>query len=223
MEFKYEIKNKKAASMGADSGHSCGCASKEQAQAKDSCCGGVDASTRDAAADEGSCCGTGHDHGQHAHGGHVHSSRGQRNMAMAAAAAPSISSDEVIDPVCGMTVNAKTTRHKTDYKGQTYYFCAAGCKAKFVANPAKYLAAEKPVEPVVPGAIYTCPMHPQIQQVGPGTCPICGMALEPLVATVDSGPNHELADMKLRLWIGAALSLPVLVLAMSGAMLGIVR
>ena len=95
----------------------------------------------------------------------------------------------VIDPVCGMTVDPKTAEHKAEYKGVTYYFCAAGCKSKFVANPAKFLdASAKIAEPVVEGAIYTCPMHPEIRQVGPGSCPICGMALEPLTVTADSGP-----------------------------------
>ena len=126
-----------------------------------------------------------------------------------------------IDPVCGMSVDPKKAKHQTDYHGQTYYFCAAGCKSKFVANPAKYLAAEKPVEPVVAGAIYTCPMHPQIQQVGPGTCPICGMALEPMVVTAESGPNHELIDMTRRFWIGLALAIPVLILEMGGHVMGL--
>ncbi len=129
-----------------------------------------------------------------------------------------------IDPVCGMTVDIKTAKYVTDYKNHAYYFCSAGCKTKFIANPIKYLdASAKEAMPVMSGAIYTCPMHPQIQQVGPGSCPICGMALEPLVVTADSGPNHELADMTRRLWIGAALAIPVLVLAMAGGMLGITK
>ena len=113
-----------------------------------------------------------------------------------------------IDPVCGMSVDIKSAKHQADYHGQTYYFCGSGCKTKFLANPAKYLATKKPVEPVITGAIYTCPMHPQIKQVGPGTCPICGMALEPMVVTAESGPNHELIDMTRRLWIGLALAFP---------------
>ena len=126
-----------------------------------------------------------------------------------------------IDPVCGMSVDTKTAKHQTDYHGQTYYFCGPSCKTKFLANPAKYLATKKVEPPVIGGAIYTCPMHPQIQQVGPGTCPICGMALEPMVVTAESGPNHELIDMTRRLWIGLALAVPVLILEMGGHLTGL--
>ena len=100
-------------------------------------------------------------------------------------------------------------------RAQTYYFCCNGCRTKFVADPQKYLGKREP-EPVVEGAIYTCPMHPQIRQVGPGACPICGMALEPEIATADSGPNPELADMTRRFWIGLVLALPVMVMEMGG-------
>jgi Cu+-exporting ATPase len=125
--------------------------------------------------------------------------------------------ESAVDPVCGMTVDPATAKHRADYRGQPYYFCSAGCRAKFIADPQKYLAqGEKSANPVAEGTIYTCPMHPQIRQVGPGTCPICGMALEPEVATADSGPNPELADMTRRFWIGVALSLPVLALEMGG-------
>lgn len=121
----------------------------------------------------------------------------------------------VIDPVCGMTVDPHTAKHRADYRGHTYYFCAAGCRTKFIADPQKYLGKREP-EPVVEDAIYTCPMHPQIRQVGPGACPICGMALEPELATADTGPNPELADMTRRFWIGLVLTLPVLALEMGG-------
>ncbi len=133
-----------------------------------------------------------------------------------------IEADAAIDPVCGMTVDPKTATHKAEHKGQSYYFCAAGCKTKFVANPAKYLdVSTRTVGPVVAGAIYTCPMHLEIQQVGPGTCPICGMALEPMVITADSGPNHELIDMTRRFWIGLALTIPVFILEMGGHVTGL--
>src|SRR6185503_2311828 len=104
--------------------------------------------------------------------------------------------------------------------GHRHYFCSAKCRAKFTAEPARWLAP-KPAEAVArpaspPGAIYTCPMHPEIRQPGPGSCPICGMALEPEEATLDQGPNPELADMTRRLWIGLVLSLPVLALEMGG-------
>ncbi len=126
-----------------------------------------------------------------------------------------------LDPVCGMTVDPATSKHRFDHAGTTYHFCSAGCRTKFAADPAKYLnkAAAPPAE-VPEGAIYTCPMHPEIRQVGPGSCPICGMALEPEVASLDSGPNPELADMTRRFWIGAALSAPTVVLEMGGHLVG---
>jgi Cu+-exporting ATPase len=127
-----------------------------------------------------------------------------------------------IDPVCGMTVDPATAKHKAGHKGHDYYFCSAGCKAKFVADPAKYLeASAKAAEPVAEGTIYTCPMHPEIRQVGPGSCPICGMALEPLMVTAESGPNPELTDMTRRFWIGLALAIPVVVLEMGGHLTGL--
>ena len=117
----------------------------------------------------------------------------------------------VIDPVCGMTVDPHTTPHRHSHRGQPYYFCSAGCRTKFAADPAKYLAGEDKAaaEPVPEGTIYTCPMHPEIRQIGPGSCPICGMALEPEIATAETGPNPELADMTRRFWIGLALTVPV--------------
>ncbi len=126
-------------------------------------------------------------------------------------------SESAIDPVCGMTVDPHKTPHRHVHQHRTYYFCSAGCRTKFAAEPAKYLSKQPAVaaEPP-PGTIYTCPMHPQIRQVGPGSCPICGMALEPVEATADAGPNPELVDMTRRLWIGLALSIPVVVLEMGG-------
>jgi P-type Cu+ transporter len=122
------------------------------------------------------------------------------------------------DPVCGMMVDPQRTPHRHEHHGASYFFCSAGCRAKFAADPAKYLAppAAKAPPPVADGAIYTCPMHPQIRQVGPGTCPICGMALEPEVVTAEAAPNPELADMTRRFWISLALALPVVVLEMGG-------
>ncbi len=127
-----------------------------------------------------------------------------------------------IDLVCGMSVDPQTAKHKSGYKGQTYYFCSGGCKTKFQADPTKYLdVSAKTAEPVVAGALYTCPMHPQIQQVGPGTCPICGMALEPMIVTADSAPNHELIDMTHRFWLGLVLTIPVFILEMGGHVTGL--
>jgi Cu+-exporting ATPase len=114
-----------------------------------------------------------------------------------------------------MSVDPHTAKHRAEHAGRPYYFCSAGCRTKFLADPAKYLAAEKaPAAPVPEGAIYTCPMHPEVRQVGPGACPICGMALEPEMVTADAGPNPELADMTRRFWIGLALTLPVFLLEM---------
>ena len=123
----------------------------------------------------------------------------------------------VKDPVCGMTVDPHQAKHRAVHAGRTYYFCSGRCRERFAAEPAKYLAPELAKANAAPeGTIYTCPMHPEIRQAGPGSCPICGMALEPVVATAEAGPNPELADMTRRFWIGAALSIPVVALEMGG-------
>jgi Cu+-exporting ATPase len=128
----------------------------------------------------------------------------------------------VKDPVCGMSVDPHRSNHRADHGGRTYHFCSAGCRAKFLADPSRYLDAKAPeTAPVPPGTIYTCPMHPEIRQAGPGSCPICGMALEPELVTADAAPNPELADMKRRLWIGAVLTLPVVVLEMGAHVAGL--
>jgi Cu+-exporting ATPase len=125
----------------------------------------------------------------------------------------------VIDPVCGMTVDPHTAKHRAEHRGHTYYFCSAGCRTKFAADPQKYLGTRDP-PPVVQGATYTCPMHPEIRQAGPGSCPICGMALEPEMPAADTGPNPELTDMTRRFWIGLVLALPVMMLEMGGHFVG---
>ena len=146
------------------------------------------------------------DHRLSAHGAGCHG----------AAAAP-----HAKDPVCGMDVDPATARHRAEHDGRTYYFCSAGCRAKFAADPVKYLGPVPAPEAAAPaGAIYTCPMHPEIRQAGPGACPICGMALEPVMASADSGPNPELADMTRRFWIGVALAAPVVVLEMGAHIAG---
>ena len=123
----------------------------------------------------------------------------------------------VIDPVCGMAVDPHTTPHRHTYQGRPYYFCSAGCRTKFAAAPARYLSpTAATATPVKAETIYTCPMHPQIRQTGPGTCPICGMALEPETVSAESGPSPELADMTRRFWIGLVLALPVVALEMGG-------
>jgi Cu+-exporting ATPase len=122
------------------------------------------------------------------------------------------------DPVCGMTVDPAGSPHREAYRGRTYHFCSAGCRGEFAADPERYLApdAREPRAQPDDTAIYTCPMHPQIRQAGPGACPICGMALEPVLAAVNTGPNPELVDMRRRFWIGLGLSVPVVALDMGG-------
>ncbi len=121
------------------------------------------------------------------------------------------------DPVCGMTVDPTTSKHRFDHAGKTFHFCGASCREKFAADPGKYLTGSPPPEPEArPDAVYTCPMHPDIRQIGPGSCPECGMALEPVTVSAEPQINHELLDMTRRLWIAAALSVPVAVLEMGG-------
>ncbi|MBR0644452.1 heavy metal translocating P-type ATPase [Plastoroseomonas hellenica] len=149
-----------------------------------------------------------HDHGdaQHQHG------------PGAASGAPLVT-----DPVCGMRVAPATSKYRLDQGGTTFHFCSAGCRTKFQAHPEKYLKPEKAAPPTAArkAAIYTCPMHPEIRQQGPGNCPICGMALEPLEVTAETAPNHELIDMTRRFWIGLALTIPVIVLEMGAHIPGL--
>ena len=121
------------------------------------------------------------------------------------------------DPMCGMTVDPATSKHRVDHAGTTYHFCSAGCRTRFEADPAGALApnAETPT-PAQFDAIHTCPMHPQIRQQGPGSCPICGMALEPVEITAEAAPNHELIDLTRRFRVGLVLALPVFILEMGG-------
>ncbi len=130
-------------------------------------------------------------------------------------------SPTVLDPVCGMTVNPAKTPHHAEHDGVAYHFCGVGCRTKFLADPDRYLTrSAEPPPAVAPGTIFTCPMHPEIRQEGPGPCPICGMALEPETITAEAPPNHELSDMSRRLWIGLALTAPVFILEMGGHLLG---
>jgi Cu+-exporting ATPase len=127
-----------------------------------------------------------------------------------------------IDPVCGMKVDRATAKHRFSYNGQDYFFCGARCRERFAAEPEKFLKIRE-AEPkskseleAPAGTIYTCPMHPEVRQVGPGSCPICGMALEPEQVSLDDAPDPELKDMTRRFWIALALTLPVFVLEMGG-------
>jgi len=120
------------------------------------------------------------------------------------------------DPVCGMSVDPQTARHRFAYRGHDYFFCSARCRERFAAEPEKFLQPRQ-ADPAMPaGAIYTCPMHPEVKQAGPGSCPICGMALEPEQVSLDDAPDPELKDMTRRFWIALALTLPVFVLEMGG-------
>ncbi|WP_439939265.1 heavy metal translocating P-type ATPase [Nocardia sp. N13] len=141
---------------------------------------------------------------------------------------------QVTDPVCGMSVDPTVTEHTADHHDERFYFCSAGCKATFVAAPEQYAGHEHaghehaghehaghgtrmntaPTPREGETVEYTCPMHPEIRQDGPGTCPICGMALEPVVVSADTGPSEELRDMTRRFWVGVALSVPVVILGM---------
>ena len=126
------------------------------------------------------------------------------------------------DPVCGMTVDPATTPHKATHGGNHHHFCSAGCLAKFEADPDLYAAKSEPTAADAPeGAIWTCPMHPEIQRPGPGSCPICGMALEPVMPTASDGPSEEYHDMRRRFWVGLLLALPVFALEMGGHLTGL--
>ena len=127
------------------------------------------------------------------------------------------------DPVCGMSVDPHTAKHRREHGGRAYYFCSARCAAKFEAEPETYLGPERAqAKPAPKDAIYTCPMHPEIEQVGPGDCPICGMALEPkTVILEEEGPSAEYLDMRRRFWVSAALSLPLLIWVMGEHLLGL--
>ena len=127
----------------------------------------------------------------------------------------------VIDPVCGMTVDPQATPHQHTHHGKPYFFCSGGCRTKFAAEPEKFLGAKAESQRMPENTVYTCPMHPEVRQIGSGSCPICGMALEPDVVTADSGPNPELADMTRRFWIALALTIPVFVLEMGQHVFGL--
>jgi len=127
----------------------------------------------------------------------------------------------VKDLVCGMIVDPAKTTHHAEHGGHAYHFCSAGCRTKFLADPAKCLQPKAAEPPAKPGTIYTCPMHPEIRQDHPGNCPICGMTLEPVTVSADTGPSPELKDMSLRFWVGLALAAPVFALEMGGHLTGL--
>jgi Cu+-exporting ATPase len=115
-----------------------------------------------------------------------------------------------------MTVDPATSPHRAEHGGQTVWFCSARCRERFLADPQKYAAAPVADPPAAPAGEYTCPMHPQVRRPGPGTCPICGMALEPVIpSAADDGPNPELVDMQRRFWVSTALAAPLVAVAMA--------
>jgi P-type Cu+ transporter len=163
-----------------------------------------------------------HDHGGHE--GHVHGAGHEHHHAHHDAVAPS-GTQPMKDPVCGMTVTAQS-QHRTEHEGRPYYFCSAKCLGKFTADPARYVKPTAPAAPAprpaeaAPGAIYTCPMHPEIRQDHPGNCPKCGMTLEPVMPELDEAENPELVDFKRRFWWTLPLTIVVTVMAMFGHRLG---
>jgi len=143
----------------------------------------------------------------HQHDHHDHESRGE---------------NAVKDPVCGMSVDPHTAEHRSKHAGKSWYFCSSRCQSKFEDDPEKYLGEKSAeAETVAPGTMYTCPMHPEIRQQGPGDCPICGMGLEPEEVSLNDGPSAELTDMTHRFWIGLVLTLPVFLLEMGGHLTGL--
>ncbi len=121
---------------------------------------------------------------------------------------------EAVDPVCGMKVDRASAQHLAKHAGERFYFCSASCQTKFEAAPEIYLGDRPAPEPMPEGTRYTCSCHPEIVADAPGDCPICGMALEPMMPTADAGPNLELIDFTRRFWISAALCLPLIILTM---------
>lgn len=130
------------------------------------------------------------------------------------------SGNRVKDPVCGMMVDPAADKPHMAYKGHEYHFCSDSCHSKFKADPEKYLTAQSAAAPAIKGAQYTCPMHPEIIRDEPGSCPICGMALEPVMPSLDDGPNPELVDFTRRFWVSAICSVPLLIITM-GPMVGL--
>ena len=164
------------------------------------------------AAEESDCCGGKHE-------GHDHDSHDEaRDILKAATVAIE---GTVKDPVCGMTVKLDAGKPTLQYKGDDFHFCSSGCHTKFGDDPYFYLSGNKAKKRQAAPAdsTFTCPMDPEIIQEGPGTCPICGMALEPM-GGVSDGPNHELIDFTRKLWVSIAAALPLLILTM-GPMVGL--
>lgn len=171
---------------------------------------------RHGADDQHSCCSVKTKGDANTHHGHDHDSHGDHERCHMDSKLKE-SDGKVIDPVCGMSIDPQTAKGgKSTFEGQDYYFCNPKCKTKFDADPKSYLHKKSPTDADANDQrIYTCPMDPEVRQVGPGTCPKCGMALEPEEVSVDEGENPELTDFKKRLRVSAFLTIPLLLLAMS--------
>ncbi|MBS0424368.1 MAG: heavy metal translocating P-type ATPase [Proteobacteria bacterium] len=126
-----------------------------------------------------------------------------------------------IDPVCGMQVDVSNAKYHAEHNERTYYFCSAHCRDKFVIAPGTYSASKASSRESMPDAVYTCPMHLQVRQIGPGSCPICGMALEPAEVSLNAAPSEELVDMTRRFRIGLLLTAPVFIMEMGGHLIGL--
>jgi Cu+-exporting ATPase len=160
----------------------------------------------------GSCCGG----GPKAHAAYAHASTAHSCHGMQAGDAQTAT-----DPVCGMQVDPTTAKHSAEHAGRRFHFCSAHCREKFVAEPVRYLGDESLTsEPAPAGTIYTCPMHPEVRQVGPGHCPKCGMALEPELPGAEDEDDGELRALTRRFWICLALTVPVFALAMGPHLFG---
>lgn len=152
----------------------------------------------------------------HAHAGHAQPHKPHGSAPCCAGKAATMHTATGVDPVCGMEVDPATSAHRADFEGTTYHFCSARCRERFVTDPARYLSPRSEPEPTPAGTFYTCPMHPQIRQDHPGTCPICGMALEPEMPSLEDEDHPELRDFGRRFWWTLPLTLMVVALAMLG-------
>lgn len=170
--------------------------------------------------EQSSCCGG---HGNHGHADHTAHNHAHPSDTSHGVGHHPDGAVRNLDPVCGMTVDPATAKHRFAYKGQDFFFCSGRCRERFEAEPEKFLQPKSAAlaEDVPEGTIYTCPMHPEVRQVGPGSCPICGMALEPETISLDDKPDPELLDMTRRFWVALALTLPVFVIDMTAHLGGI--
>jgi P-type Cu+ transporter len=154
-----------------------------------------------------------HAHEAGAHAGHRHATEAHASLSGGKHGGKD-DGDFAIDPVCGMRVSRENARHRFAHRGEEYFFCNGRCRERFAAEPEKFLRP-KQLEPAAPeGTIYTCPMHPEVRRLGAGSCPICGMALEPEQISLDQGPDPELIDMTRRFWIALGLTLPLFAIEM---------